>query len=103
MSRRERFEDDGRTIADMSGLDGRTSSEKESAGKGFSLEGSHPVGNGEGGRPLWHNDPSFEAPPFSWRERLHYIGAALGAALLIAFVFLGGLGVVMWLITLYGV
>ena len=36
------------------------------------------------------------------KERFHYMGAALGAALLIAFAFLGGLAVVIWLITLYG-
>ncbi|MDE7007926.1 MAG: hypothetical protein K2P07_07140 [Lachnospiraceae bacterium] len=43
-----------------------------------------------------------EPPSFSWRERLHYIGAALGAALLIGFAFMAGLGIVIWLITLYG-
>lgn len=109
MSRRKPFEDDGRTIADMSGLDAGRSSAKENAGRGGSGPGNFPGGHSSAGdhRPgtgegAGQNGPSFEPVPFSWRERLHYAGAALGAALLIALVFLGGLGVVIWLITLYG-
>lgn len=80
MSRRKKdhaFEDDGRVIADMS-----------------KLSGSRSLGSNTSGSP--------EPPPFSWKERFHYMGAALGAALLIAFAFIAGLGIVIWLITLYG-
>ena len=84
MSRRKNdkaFEDDGRVIADMSEL--------------------------SGSRPLEPNlsdnlETGWEPPPFSWKERFHYIGAALGAALMIALAFVAGLGFVIWLITLYG-
>jgi len=85
MSRRRDFEDDGRTIADMSGLDGNGGSGKEPG--------------------LWPGQQPGLQPglqPFSWGERFRYIGAALGAALLIALVFLGGIALVIWLITLYG-
>lgn len=75
------FEDDGRVIADMSGLG---KSKPEATGSPANAK------------------PGMEPPPFSWRERLHYIGAALGAALLIGFAFMAGLGIVIWLITLYG-
>ena len=54
------------------------------------------------GRPFDYMCPEREDAPFTWKERFHYMGAALGAALLIAFAFLGGLAVVIWLITLYG-
>ena len=88
MSRRRDFEDDGRTIADMSGLD--------AVGANAARGGSEREGEG-------HREPGpWEEQPFTWRERFHYMGAALGAALLIAFAFLGGLGLVIWLITLYG-
>ena len=81
------FEDDGRVIADMSGL-GKSKPEATGSPE---LTGS----------PA-NAKPGMEPPPFSWRERLHYIGAALGAALLIGFAFMAGLGIVIWLITLYG-
>ncbi len=87
------FEDDGRVIADMSGL-GNSKLEFTS-----SPDFMGPPVNSElpGGAK-----PGMEPPSFSWRERLHYIGAALGAALLIGFAFMAGLGIVIWLITLYG-
>ena len=93
------FEDDGRVIADMSGLGNSklefTSSHEFTSSPDF----TGPPGNSElpGGAK-----PGKEPPAFSWRERLHYIGAALGAALLIGFAFMAGLGIVIWLITLYG-
>lgn len=87
------FEDDGRVIADMSGL-GNSKSELTGSPE---LTGPPVNSNLPGGAK-----PGMEPPPFSWRERLHYIGAALGAALLIGFAFMAGLGIVIWLITLYG-
>lgn len=81
------FEDDGRVIADMSKL-----SDSRSLG-------SHSSGSSEG---EIEEKGGLEPPPFSWKERFHYMGAALGAALLIAFAFIAGLGIVIWLITLYG-
>lgn len=96
MSRRREFEDDGRTIADMSGLGGDASDRS-----GFRTTASErPAAMQE--RERGHAVEGWQNPPFSWKERLHYMGAALGAALLIALVFLGGLALVIWLVTLYG-
>lgn len=88
------FEDDGRTIADMSGLEtsprlffGRARSSQTKKEERSQTE--------NGAAAPW------EEAPFSWKERLHYIGMALGAALAIALVFIVGLGFVIWLITLY--
>ena len=92
MSRRDSFEDDGRTIADMSGM--------ESSGlfgrrpQSSQAEKRQPHGNEKERKP-------WEDAPFTWRERLHYMGMALGAALFIALVFLVGIALVIWLITLY--
>lgn len=106
MSRRRDFEDDGRTIADMSGLSGKDSDRsgpgrtapERTAPKGLSTR----PGRGTGHAPEGWQDTSWENTPFSWKERFHYMGAALGAALLIALAFLGGLALVIWLVTLYG-
>lgn len=100
MSRRRDFEDDGRTVADMSGL-GDAHPEKWGSIRG---ERGADKSAGKGGpqeNELYERCP-WEDAPFTWKERFHYMGAALGAALLIAFAFLGGLAVVIWLITLYG-
>lgn len=75
------IEDDGRVIADMSGLGPSRPVEADRSGS---------------------QNAGPEPPPFSWKERFHYMGAALGAALLIALAFIAGLGIVIWLITLYG-
>lgn len=93
MSRRRDFEDDGRTIADMSGLSGKDSDRSGPGRTAPKRPGAMPEG--------WQDTP-WEDTPFSWKERFHYMGAALGAALLIALVFLGGLALVIWLVTLYG-
>ena len=92
MSRRNDFEDDGRTVADMSGLEspglfGRRSRSSQ-AGRKHS-------DHGESERNPW------EDAPFTWKERLRYMGVALGVALSIAFVFLAGIAFIIWLITLY--
>lgn len=84
MSRRNRFEDDGRTVADMSGLEGA----------GLFAKRPHSSQTTEMGTDE-------EKVPFTWKERLRYMGAALGAALLVAFVFLSGIALIIWLITLY--
>lgn len=100
MSRRKKdhaFKDDGRVIADMSKLSGSRSLGSHTSGSPegeIEEQGGHGCGSGFGG--------GLEPPPFSWKERFHYMGAALGAALLIAFAFIAGLGIVIWLITLYG-
>lgn len=46
------------------------------------------------------SDPQPKQHPFSSEERRLYVFAALKAALLIGLAFLGGLGLVIWLITL---
>ena len=97
MSRRRDFEDDGRTIADMSGLSGKDSDRSGSgrAPKGPSARPGRETGHAPAGwqDASWGDTP-WENTPFSWKERFHYMGAALGAALLIA--------LVIWLVTLYG-
>lgn len=92
MRRREDFEDDGRTIADMSGMEspgmfGRRPSSSQT-------KKEQPYDEGDRKNP-------WEDAPFTWKERFHYMGMALGAALLIAFVFLAGIALIIWLITLY--
>lgn len=98
MSRRRNdkaFEDDERVIADMSGLKGSRSFTPYPSGS-LGREPEKKSGYGSDYGAGW------EPPPFSWKERFHYIGAALGASLLIALAFIAGLGLVVWLITLYG-
>lgn len=116
MSRRRDFEDDGRTIADMSGLSGRNSDRsgpgrtapERTAPKGPTARPGRETGHAPAGwqDTSWENTPREDTPweysPISWKERFHYMGAALGAALLIALAFLGGLALVIWLVTLYG-
>ena len=92
MRRRDSFEDDGRTVADMSGLErpglfGRRS-------RSSRAEEKYPDER-EKERNPW------EEAPFTWKERLRYMGVALLAALSIAVVFLAGIAIIIWLITLY--
>ncbi len=107
MSHKRDFEDDGRTIADMSGL-GDAHPEKwgsirgEGAYRGAYRGADESASTGRPRENELHERRPWEDAPFTWKERFHYMGAALGAALLIAFAFLGGLAVVIWLITLYG-
>lgn len=91
MSRWDDFEDDGRTIADMSGLERPPLLPKRPR----SFQGKKEKTQNEKKKNPW------EDSPFTWGERLRYMGVALGAALSIAFVLLGGLAVIIWLITLY--
>ena len=92
MRRRDSFEDDGRTVADMSGLEspglfGRRSRSSQAGGKHSDER--------EKERNPW------EEAPITWKERLRYMGVALLAALSIAVVFLAGIALIIWLITLY--
>lgn len=92
MRRRDSFEDDGRTVADMSGLESPGLFGRRSRSSQTEVE--YPDVR-EKERNPW------EEAPFTWKERLRYMGVALGAALSIAFVFLAGIALVIWLITLY--
>jgi hypothetical protein len=78
MSRRRDFEDDGRTIADMSAVSG--------------LHRSGPSRQAPSEGP--------QQPPFSRKERFFLAMAALKAALLIALAFIVGLGLVVLLFCL---
>lgn len=79
---RDEFEDDGRTIADMSQVD--------SMGDYFL-------------RPLHRRSaepaakPSEEAPPTTRRERIAVVLGAMGATLVIGLIFLAGLGIIIGL------
>ena len=86
------FEDDGRTIADMSTLESTGLFRRRSHS---SQNKNESVRNRENGAAPW------EDAPFTWGERLRYMGVALGAALSIAFVLLAGMALIIWLLTLY--
>ena len=91
MSRRKRTyaDDDGRVIADMSGV-GRNADKLEP----LSVPNTTQISEDD------LSKPTREAPPFTRQERRMYAFAALRAALLIGLAFLAGLGLVIWLITL---
>lgn len=91
MSRRDEFEDDGRTIADMSGLERLPLFPKRPR----SFQGEKEEKQNEKKTNPW------EDSSFTWGERIRYMGVALGAALSIALVLLAGLALIIWLITLY--
>ena len=100
MGRRDEFEDDGRTVADMSdlagvGLFGRHSSAWQSAPKGDRRDDAGGAGDSVTGKN------TREEMPFTWQERVRYIFMALGAAFLIGAVLLGGVAAVIWLFVLY--
>lgn len=88
------FEDDGCTIADMSGI-----GSAHSSWFGRRSPASHDRETLQDERK---DARPWEESPFTWKERIRYMGVALGAALSIAFVFLAGIALVIWLITLYG-
>lgn len=92
MSGRDNFEDDGRTIADMSALESAGLFRRRSHS---SRNTNESVSNRENKERPW------EDAPFSWKERLHYMGVALLAALSIAFILLAGMAFIIWLLTLY--
>ena len=84
-------DDDGRTIADMSGV-GRPSLFLPRRTEG---DPQSPFPQPSEERPEW------EQSPVSGEERRMYILGALKAALLIAFAFIGGLGIVILLMLLF--
>lgn len=86
------YEDDGRTVADMSMLGERRSP----------FAGGH-ISNKEGSDGKNAELPRYmqDSDGFTWKERLYYAGGALAAALLIGLIFLGGIALIIWLITLY--
>lgn len=95
MGRRDEFEDDGRTVADMSDLEGiGLFGRRTPVSSGGRKDVRREDGSGAGENP-------WEDMPFTWQERARYIFMALGAAFLIGAVLLGGVGVVIWLFTLY--
>lgn len=92
MGKSNDYEDDGRTVADMSMLGERHGSFLV---RRVSNRGSN---DGENSKlPTYmQGDVSL-----TLKERLCCAGGALAAALLIALVFLGGIALIIWLITLY--
>ena len=83
--KRKEWEDDGRTVADMSGLDRPTL-----------------FGHKEGGSRKKQQEASDGAyvPPLSRGDRWAFLLGTMKASLLIALAFLGGLGLCIWLLTL---
>lgn len=103
MGRRDEFEDDGRTVADMSdlagiGLFGRHSAAWQRVSKGDRRDSGRDEGSTEGSLT---GKNTREEMPFTWQERIRYIFMALGAAFLIGAVLLGGVAAVIWLFVLY--
>ena len=89
MARKPRLpeDDDGRTIADMSGVSSPTP-----FGFRHQERGSAPMDRRDG-----QERPEWESAPYTRSERRMYVLAALKAALLIALVFIAGLGFAIWL------
>lgn len=86
-SKRKEWEDDGRTVADMSGLDRPT------------LFG-HREGSSRKKRQEPEQSGGDYVPPMSRGERWAFLLGTMKASLLIALAFLGGLGLCIWLLTL---
>ncbi len=84
-------DDDGRTIADMSGVSRPSLFLPRRAEEDAPSPSPRPSEE----RPEW------EQAPISREERRMYILGALKAALLIAFAFIGGLGIVILLMVLF--
>ena len=83
--KRKEWEDDGRTVADMSGLDRPTLfGHKE----GVSRKKRQVASDGD------------YVPPLSRGDRWAFLLGTMKASLLIALAFLGGLGLCIWLLTL---
>lgn len=81
------WEDDGRTVADMSGLDRPPLfGHKEGASRKKRQESEQSGGD--------------YVPPMSRGERWAFLLGTMKASLLIALAFLGGLGLCIWLLTL---
>ncbi len=94
MSRREKRkyeDDDGRIVADMSGL--------SSPSMGGWLPPRRP-GREKAQAQLQEDEHPLEDQPLTWRERLWCTLGALGASLLIGLAFLVGLGLVILLLLL---
>lgn len=83
--KRKEWEDDGRTVADMSGLDRPTL-----------------FGHKEGGSRKKQQEASDGdyVTPLSRGDRWAFLLGTMKASLLIALAFLGGLGLCIWLLTL---
>ena len=80
MRRRDSWTDDGRTVADMSGV----------LRPGEAPAPPRP--------PAGNPPPPWEDSSLSREARYAAVRGALGAALLIAAVFIGGLGLLIWLL-----
>lgn len=95
--RKEWDDDDGRIIADMSGIERprllipRIGGRKSSTGQESDPAQREPEGQTAKERP-WENESEFTPG-----ERRMYVLGALKAALLIALAFIAGLGVAVWL------
>lgn len=89
--RREYDDDDGRQIADMSGVERPNLFTVRTAPKAEKTEDDEPAA-----KPEWEN-PASSMPK---DDRRAFIRGALTASLLIALAFLAGIGIVILLITL---
>ena len=95
--RKEWDDDDGRIIADMSGIERprlllpRIGGRKSSTAQGSDHAQREPEGQTVKERP-WENESEFTP-----KERRMYVLGALKAALLIALAFIVGLGAAVWL------
>ena len=90
--RRTQHEDDGRTIADMSALEGRNLFGLGGKGQPFKRENGRPSGEPRQSRP-WENHS------LSCQERWAAVFGAWKAAILIALAYIIGLGLLIWAMT----
>ena len=89
MAGNDKWEDDGHTIADMSGVGRQELGSLFTFGRRTKKEKPEPeVEEKAQDQPQWELTP---------QERRIYVLGAIGAALLIAFAFIGGLGAAIWL------
>lgn len=86
------FEDDGRTVADMSAIDGYSGS---ALMRGLFAKKNKEKQSGE---PQADDNSLQEQMPKE--ERRAYVLSAIGAVLLIGAAFMGGIGLIIWLMTL---
>ena len=92
MARKKYQDDDGRTVADMSGFAPRTP-------LGYLSPAGRRKKDTEDGRP--DTDRPWEQSGMSREDRRGFIWGALSAALLIALAFIAGLGLLIALIVLF--
>ena len=102
MSKKDRFEDDGRTIADMSGIERQPLLLPNL--KGFKKRREEQKTDSQENDPSDNNFRKYYGIPENKETRKAYLGGAIGATLLIALIYLGAFALlVVILLLIWGV